>query len=165
VNPDPSGSQGSKVQFRGWRQLVGNLICTVAGLILFIVLAVSIAETPSSSRGHGGTAAFAVSLFVIAAAIGLLIRMRWAFTVELDGDTLTYRSLLRTVHFARSDISKIGLEERNRGLMKIAQPYLVLADGRVKWLADMGQGKLIARESTMQRDLVSSVSHWIAQPA
>jgi hypothetical protein len=55
----------------------------------------------------------------------------------------------------------IGLKDRNRGMAKLSQPFLEMRDGRTVWLADMGQGKLIAPASTMQADLVSAVGNWI----
>jgi hypothetical protein len=65
------------------------------------------------------------------------------------------------VHYARSDINRIGLEDRYRGAAKISQPFLEMKNGRRVWLADMGQGKLIAPNSTMQADLVHFVTQWI----
>jgi hypothetical protein len=148
------------VTFRGLRQLVGNLIAGAAVLVLFVVMAVVIVSSPpsNSSAEWGGLATCLVGTVIIGA---LLIRMRIAFTVEIDPDVLTYRTLLRTVKVGRSEVMGVGLQSRHRGLPKLSQPYLNLRDGRTVWLADMGQGKLIAPESSMQADLVRAVEGWI----
>ena len=151
-------SQGSQ-RFRGTRQFVGNLVCVGAGILLFVILSISVVVDPPLGGGESST--LAVALIFLAALVGLLIRMRWAFTVEIEAEDLIYRTLLRTVRFARSDIQEIGIEERHRGMAKIKQPYLRLRDGRIAWLADMGQGVLISPSSHMQEELVNFVSQWI----
>jgi len=148
------------VRFRGLRQLVGNLIVASAGLVLFVVLAISTVVTPPStgSEEWGGLTVCIVGTLCMAAG---LLRLRAAFTVEIAPETLTYRTLLTTVRFRRSEVMGIGLKDRNRGMAKLSQPFLEMRDGRTVWLADMGQGKLIAPASTMQADLVSAVGNWI----
>jgi hypothetical protein len=152
---------GTSQRFRGLRQLVGNLIVTVIGVFFLIFVAVSIVVSPPSTGKSHGYAAVAVCAVGVLALVALLVRMRQAFTVEIHGDILTYRSLLRTVRYKRSEVARIGLQERHRGLPKIMQPYLELTDGRTVWLADMGQGVLIAPNSAMQADLVAAVTRWI----
>ena len=148
------------VRFRGLRQLVGNLMAGTAALLLFIVMGVAVVASPpsTSSEEWGGLATAIVSVVIMAA---FLLRLRVAFTVEVASEALTYRTLLQTMTFRRSDVMGIGLQDRHRGLPILSQPYLKLRDGRTIWLADMGQGKLIAPESTMQADLVRVVEEWI----
>jgi hypothetical protein len=150
------------VRFRGLRQLVGNLIVASAALVLFVVLAISTVVAPPSigSEEWGGSERCALCGALCVAA-GLL-RLRTAFTVEIAPETLTYRTLLTTVRFRRSEVTGIGLKDRYRGMAKLSQPFLEMRDGRTVWLADMGQGKLIAPASTMQADLVSAVETWIS---
>jgi hypothetical protein len=149
-----------RVRFRGQRQLIGNLIVTVGWLLLFIVeLVAVIVAPPSNGTEEGG---IVIGLIGLIAMGSLLMRMRWAFTIEIDGETMVYRTLLTTRRFARGDIAGIGVKERNRGLTKLMQPYLEMKDGRTVWLADMGQGKLIAPNSTMQEELVTAITQWIA---
>jgi hypothetical protein len=138
------------VRFRGIRQLVGSLMVGVTWLGLFVAICVAmVTDPPSAGRSTG---AFVIDLTGVIISLAALVRLRWAFTVELEEKTLTYRSLLRTVHYARSDINRIGLEDRYRGAAKISQPFLEMKNGRRVWLADMGQGQLIAPNSTMQAD-------------
>jgi uncharacterized membrane protein YeaQ/YmgE (transglycosylase-associated protein family) len=148
------------VKYRGLRQLACNLVAGTAGLLLLIVLAVAVvADPPSTSSAEwGGFVTCVVGAVIL---VALLLRMRVAFTVEIAPEVLTYRTLLRTVKYGRSDVVGVGLQDRHRGLPMLSQPYLNLRDGRTVWLADMGQGKLIAPESTMQSDLVQAVENWI----
>jgi hypothetical protein len=138
------------------------LLPSVRGSFLFALLAVAVTVAPPSTGRSGEWWGLAISLSGLFVMVGLLIRLRSAFSVELEPDALVYRTLLRTVRIARSDIVAIGLRDRNRGLAKLSQPFLELKNGRTLWLADMGQGKLIAPSSSMQAELVESVRHWIA---
>jgi len=152
----------SKTHIRGLRQLVGNLLVTGLGLGLFIAIFVSILENPPSAGGRSTeTGGLVVASVVIAILIALSIRLRWAFTVDIEADRLTYRKLLRTFHFSRRDVVAVGLADRRIMLPKLSYPYLTLKDGRTRWLLDMAQGKVIAPTSSMQRDLVASITHWI----
>jgi hypothetical protein len=149
-------------QFRGRRQFVINLIAVVFGLLLFLVLGISVASDPPSS-GHAGEFGGLVVVFVVVLLLlAVLVRLRTACTVEIRGETLVYRTLLRSIRFNRSDIAGIALSERNRGASKTLQPYLTMKDGRTVWLADMGQGKIIAPTSSMQKDLMEAVTLWIS---
>jgi hypothetical protein len=145
------------VRFRGLRQLVGNLVAVGAGTLLFVILSVAVIAAPPSTGRSGEWWGLAISLLGLLVMVGLLIRMRSAFSVELEQDTLIYRTLLRTIRIARSDIAAIGLRDRNKGLAKLSQPFLELKTGTTLWLADMGQGKLIAPTSSMQAELVEWV--------
>ena len=99
----------------------------------------------------------------VLALSALIVRLRTAFTVDLGPETLTYRTLLRTVRIQRSDVAGIGLKDRNKGTARLSQPYLDMRDGRTIWLADLGQGKVIHPASTMQGDLLSAVTDWLEQ--
>jgi len=154
-------STQDRARFRGTRQLVGNLVVTVAGLLLFVDLGISIILAPPSTGSSGKWGGVAVSVVGVLAMGALLLRMRTAFTVELAPETPMYRTLLRNVEFNRSEVVGIGLKDRDRGMAKISQPYLDMRDGQKVWLADMGQGKLITPASIMQADLVRAVDHWI----
>ena len=149
-------------EFRGNRQFVINLIAVLSGLVLFLVLGISLASDPPSS-GHTGEIGGLIVVFVaILLLLGVLASLRKAFTVQIQGETLVYRTLFRTIQFDRSEVSGIALSERNRGASRILQPYLTMKDGRTVWLADMGQGKIIAPASAMQKNLMDEVTHWIA---
>jgi hypothetical protein len=152
----------SRAKFRGTRQLVGNLIAVGSAILLLVVIGVALVVTPPSTGRSGEWRGLAVTLAGLIFMVGLLIRMRSAFSVELDKDKLVYRTLLTTRQIPRSDIKAIGLKDRNRGLAKLSQPYLELRNGDIVWLADMGQGKLIAPNSSMQGELINSVNQWIA---
>src|SRR5664279_5706364 len=115
-------STQDRARFRGTRQLVGNLVVTVAGLSLFVVLGISIILAPPSTGSSGKWGGVAVSVVRVLAMGALLFRMRTAFTVELAPETLMYRTLLRNVEFNRSEVVGIGLKDRDRGMAKISQP-------------------------------------------
>jgi hypothetical protein len=132
-------------------------------MILFVVIGISVMVSPPSTGSRPGVAGGITVLVVAIALFGVVfVRLRTAFTVELRGDTLIYRTLTQNTEFDRSDVASIGISERNLGIPKILMPHLELRDGRTVWLQDMGQGKLITPDSTMQRDLVNAVTSWIS---
>jgi hypothetical protein len=153
----------SRAVFRGTRQLVINLVVAVAGLVLFVVLGISVVVAPPSTGVSSEWGGLGVCIVGVLALSALIVRLRTAFTVDLGPETLTYRTLLRTVRIQRSDVAGIGLKDRNKGTARLSQPYLDMRDGRTIWLADLGQGKVIHPASTMQGDLLSAVTDWLEQ--
>jgi len=144
-------------RFRGTRQLVGHLAAAGAGLVLFVVLGVSVVVAPPSTGSTGEWGGLAVCTVGVLAVGALLVRMRTACTVELSDAALTYRTLLRTLRFDRTDVVGIGLRFRTKGTARLTEPFLDMRDGRTVRLADMAQGRLVAPASTMQAELVGAV--------
>ena len=144
------GRTSNVLRFRGLRQLVGNVIICLAALIMMVIMGIAVVTSPpnNAEAEWGG---LAVSIVGAAAFVGLLLRMRVAFTVVIDPEVLTYRSLLRTFRYRRAEVLGIGLEERHKGLALLPQPYLNLRDGRQIWLADMGQENSLARGALCRR--------------
>jgi hypothetical protein len=128
-----------------------------------IVCSVQLAQSP---RGFNEIELDLIRVFlsfILACLVGSLIRLPWAYTVQVQATAVVYRSMYRTQRIPMEDLVQAQNTTRSRRGRDWALPSLQLRDGRNIHLTEFGVP--VASGWDPNSDLVTTINERISQHA